>query len=411
MSTVPIVQKYGGTSVGTVELIERVAQRVVRTVKETGHPVVVTVSAMGKTTDELVSLARQITDRPAGRELDMLMATGEQVSIALLAMALHELGQPAISLTGPQVGIRTDDAHTSARITSVDAARLQKLLSEGKVAVVAGFQGLSESGELVTLGRGGSDLTAVALAGALGAERCEICTDVDGVYSGDPRYIPDARKLDHICYDEMLELASVGAKVLHSRSVEFAKRYGVQIVVRSSFGDDAGTLVSEEVSEMEDVLVRGVALNPDEARVNVDDLPDIPGVAARLFETIANEQIGVDMIVQSAGHADHAGKNSISFTVNRNQLQAVVDIVKRVVDELGSGSISYDDSIAKVSVVGVGMISHSGVAATMFKALADSNINIQMISTSEIKISCIVNREQGKEATRAIHSAFGLDKE
>jgi len=408
MSAVPIVQKYGGTSVGTVELIKRVAQRVVRTVKETGQPVVVTVSAMGKRTDELVSLAKQITDRPAGRELDMLMATGEQVSIALLTMALHELGQPAISLTGPQVGIRTDDAHTSARIMSVDAAGLQQFLSEGKVVVVAGFQGLSESGELVTLGRGGSDLTAVALAGALGADRCEICTDVDGVYSGDPRYIPDARKLDHICYDEMLELASMGAKVLHSRSVEFAKKYGVQIVVRSSFGDDAGTLVSEEVSEMEGVLIRGVAMNPDEARVNVDDLPDIPGVAARVFEAIANEQINVDMIVQSAGHG---GKNSISFTVDRNQLQAVVDTVKRVVDELGSGSISYDDSISKVSVVGVGMSSHSGVAATMFKALADSKINIQMISTSEIKISCIVDREQGKEATRMLHSAFGLDKE
>jgi len=408
VSAVPIVQKYGGTSVGTVELIKRVAQRVVRTVKETGHPVVVTVSAMGKTTDQLVSLAGEITDRPAARELDMLMATGEQVTIALLTMALHELGQPAISLTGPQVGIRTDDTHTNARITSVDAARLHKLLSEGKVAVVAGFQGLSESGELVTLGRGGSDTTAVAVAAALDAGRCEICTDVDGVYSGDPRYIPNARKLDDICFDEMLELASVGAKVLHSRSVEFAKKHGVQIVVRSSFGDDAGTLVSEEVNEMEGILVRGVALNADEAKVNVDDLPDVPGVAARLFESLANERINIDMIVQSAGHG---GKNSISFTVDRNQLQAAVEVVERGVIELGSGSVSYDDDIAKVSVVGVGMSSHSGVAATMFKALADSKINIEMISTSEIKISCIVKREQGKEAARMLHSAFGLDKE
>ncbi len=407
MSTVPIVQKYGGTSVGTVDLIKRVAQRVVRTVKETGHPVVVTVSAMGKTTDQLVALADDITDRPAGRELDMLMATGEQVTIALLTMALHELGQPAISLTGPQVGIRTDDAHTSARITSIDVDRLNQLLSEGKVVVVAGFQGLSESGELVTLGRGGSDLTAVALAAGLGADRCEICTDVDGVYSGDPRYIPNARKLDHISFDEMLELASVGAKVLHSRSVEFAKKHGVQIVVRSSFGDKQGTLVSEEVGEMEGILVRGVALNADEARVNVEGLPDVPGTAARLFESIANERINVDMIVQSTGHG---GENSISFTVDRNQLQAVLEIVERVARGFGSASISYDDGIAKVSVVGVGMISHSGVAATMFKALADLKINIQMISTSEIKISCIVKREQGEEAARVLHSAFGLDK-
>ena len=408
MSTVPIVQKYGGTSVGTVELIKRVAQRVVRTVKETGHPVVVTVSAMGKTTDQLVAMADDITDRPAGRELDMLMATGEQVTIALLTMALHELGQPAISLTGPQVGIRTDDSHTSARITSIDADRLKRLLAEGKVVVVAGFQGLSESGELATLGRGGSDLTAVALAGALGADRCEICTDVDGVYSGDPRCIPKARKLDHISFDEMLELASVGAKVLHSRSVEFAKKYGVHIVVRSSFGDEEGTLVSEEVGEMEGILVRGVALNADEARVNVEGLTDVPGTAARLFETIANERINVDMIVQSAAHD---GKNNISFTVDRKHVQAVVEIVEREMAGLGSGSVSHDDGIVKVSVVGVGMISHSGVAATMFKALADAKINIQMISTSEIKISCVVDRENGEEAARVLHSAFGLDKE
>ncbi len=408
MSAVPIVQKYGGTSVGTTELIKRVAERVVRTVRETGQPVVVTVSAMGKTTDELVALAKEITDRPDGRELDMLMATGEQVTIALLTMALHELGQPAISLTGPQVGIRTDDTHTSARITSVDAARLRQLLSEGKVVVVAGFQGLSESDEIVTLGRGGSDTTAVALAAALGADRCEICTDVDGVYSGDPRYIAGARKLPHICYDEMLELASGGARVLHSRSVEFAKKHGVQMVVRSSFGDQQGTLVSEEVNEMEDVLVRGVALNADEARVNVDDLPDVPGIAARLFETVATERVNVDMIVQSAGHE---GKNSISFTVDRDQLLPVVDVVERVVGELGSGSVSYDDSIAKVSVVGVGMRSHSGIAATMFKALADAGINIQMISTSEIKISCVVAREQGEQAARTLHTAFGLDED
>jgi len=408
MNTVPIVQKYGGTSVGSVELIRRVAQRVLRTVRETGQPVVVTVSAMGKTTDDLVAMAREITDSPDGRELDMLMATGEQVSIALLTMALHELGQPAISLTGPQVGIRTDDAHTTARITSVDAERLRHLLSEGKVVVVAGFQGLSGNGEIVTLGRGGSDTTAVALAVALGAERCEICTDVDGVYSGDPRYIAAAHKLDHISYDEMLELASVGAKVLHSRSVEFAKKHNVPIVVRSSFGDDEGTLVSEEVSGMEGVIVRGVALNVEEARVNIDDVPDIPGVAARIFETISSEHINVDMIVQSAGHL---GKNSISFTVDRDQLKSVLDLAERVVADLGSGTVTHDEGIAKVSIVGVGMRSHSGVAATMFKALSDSGINIQMISTSEIKISCVVDRDSGEEAARAIHHAFGLDEQ
>jgi len=407
MNPVPVVQKYGGSSVGTTELIKRVAERVVRTVRDSGRPVVVTVSAMGQTTDNLVALAKEVTDRPDARELDMLMATGEQVSIALLAMALHSLGQPAVSLTGAQVGIRTDDAHTSARITSVDAARLRGLLADGKVVVAAGFQGLSSTGEIVTLGRGGSDTTAVALAVALGADRCEICTDVDGVYSGDPRYIPGARKLEHICYDEMFELASVGATVLHNRAVEFAKKHGVHIVVRSSFGDDQGTLVSEEVDEMEGVLVRGVALNVDEARVNIESVPDVPGIAARIFETIANERINVDMIVQSVGHE---GKNDISFTTDSDQLQQVLEIVRGVVADLDSGTVTYDDGIAKLSIVGIGMRTHSGVAATMFKALADAEINIQMISTSEIKISCVIERDKGEEAARVLHSAFGLDE-
>ncbi|MCD6287657.1 MAG: aspartate kinase [Candidatus Hydrogenedentes bacterium] len=408
MTTKPIVQKYGGTSVATTDHIMRVAERIVRRLKRSGQPIAVVVSAMGKTTDQLAELAEQITQKPDPREYDMLLTTGEQVTISLLVMALHELGQAAESFTGAQAGIFTDDGHGCARIVRVDPVRVKSALDDGKVAVVAGFQGLGQNGEITTLGRGGSDTTAVALAEALGAEQCEIYTDVEGVYSGDPRHILRARKLDQICYDEMLELASVGARVLHNRSVEYAKKHGVKIIVRSSFTESPGTLVSEEVGNMESVLVRGVALTGDEARVNIEGLPDRPGVASRIFETLANESVNVDMIVQSVGHGN---KNDISFTVDSSQLRQVLYIAERVATDLGADRVTHDENIAKVSVVGVGMRTHSGVAAKMFKALADAEINIQMISTSEIKISCVVEHDKGEKAAVALHTAFGLDTE
>jgi len=402
-----IVQKYGGTSVADVEKIKRVAERVAA-VRSEGNSVIVVVSAMGQMTDELVELAHRISDSPDEREFDMLLSTGEQVSVALLAMALHSLGQQAISFTGGQVGIRTDSWHTKARIVSIETDRIQRELDAGKIAIVCGFQGVDSDLEITTLGRGGSDTSAVALATAFKADLCEICTDVAGVYTADPRIVPEARKLPVISYDELLEMASLGSRVMHIRAVEFGKKYGVPLRIRSTFSDDPGTLVTKEVASMEKVAVSGVSLNENEAKITIVGLPDRPGVAAQIFETIAEAKIVVDMIIQNVSED---GMSDISFTVPRNDLKRAVKVGEDLQKTLGAKTVRADDKIAKVSAVGVGMRSHSGVAAKMFKALADAGINIDMISTSEIKISCVVGAEQGREALQTLHRAFELDKE
>jgi aspartate kinase len=400
-----VVQKFGGTSVANPERIKQVAKRIVD--GKGDRNLVIVVSAMGDTTDELLKLAKQITSNPRSREIDMLVSTGEQVSSALLTMAIHELGHKAVSLVGHQVEIVTDSAYTRARIKKISTDRLEKLLREGYIAIIAGFQGVTEEGDVTTLGRGGSDLTAVALAAALKADLCEIYTDVDGVYTADPRIAPQARKLNVISYDEMLELASLGAKVLQSRCVEFAKKYGVVIHVRSSFKEDPGTIVKEEDREMEQVMVSGVTADTNQAKVTITDLPDIPGVAARIFGAIGERGINVDMIIQSAAREN---KNDISFTTTLEDLEAVLEVVKDVAKELNAGDVVYDTDVSKVSVVGVGMRSHSGVAATMFKALADEGINIELISTSEIKISCTIKKSDTNRAIQSLHEAFDLDK-
>jgi len=401
-----IVQKYGGTSVANADRIKKVAARVART-KDEGHKVAVVVSALGQTTDELIALARQVTTEPSKREFDMLLSTGEQVSIALLAMALQDLGYDAISFTGLQVGIVTDSAHTKARIISVNKNRIMRELDRGKVVIVAGFQGVDENQEITTLGRGGSDTTAVAIATALSADVCEIYTDVDGVFTADPRVVPDARKLAVVSYDEMLEMASAGAKVLHLRAVELAKKCAVKLHVRSSFTDEEGTLVVAETEKMERQVISGVSQDKGEAKVSVLDVPDVPGVAARLFGTLADSGINVDMIVQSVGAN---GLNTISFTVQESDLKAAMQTAESVASELGAGGVECDPGITKISAVGVGMRSHSGVAATMFKALGDAGINIHMISTSEIKISCVVDTVRAEEALKVVHDAFELSK-
>ena len=402
-----IVQKYGGTSVGDVEKIKKVAKRIADT-KAAGNNVIVVVSAMGKMTDELVDLAYQISDSPDDREFDMLLSTGEQISVALLAMALHSLGHEAISFTGGQVGIRTDSWHGKARIVSVDTTRIKKELDVGKIAIICGFQGVDEDYQITTLGRGGSDTSAVALATAYKADLCEICTDVAGVYTADPRIVPDARKLSRIAYDELLELASMGAQVMHIRAVEFGKKYGVPMRICSTFSDDPGTLVTKEVASMEKVAVSGVSLNENEAKITIVGVPDKPGVAAQIFETIAEEKIVVDMIIQNVG--EH-GLSDISFTVPETELNRAVEVGEALTKDLGAKEVRADGSIAKVSAVGVGMRSHSGVAAKMFKSLAEEGINILMISTSEIKISCVVAADRGHDALRVLHSAFDLDKD
>ena len=399
-----LVQKFGGSSVANPERIKRVAQRVVEA-KEKGDDVVVVVSAMGDTTDELVALARQITERPPHREMDMLLSTGEQVSIALLAMAIHELGKPVISLTGAQGGIVTDNTHTKARIQRIHTERVRRELAEGKIVIVAGFQGITEDYDITTLGRGGSDTTAVALAAALGARECEIYTDVDGVYTADPRVVPDARKLSDISYGEMLEMASLGALVLQARSVEFAAQYGVPVHVRSSFNRNEGTLVREERVVEKDMIVVGVAHDVNVAKVAILDVPDRPGVAAKIFSALAAEAINVDMIVQTAKQQQ---TTDMLFSVSRGDLSRTEEIVRAVAAELGAKSVLVDDNVAKVSIVGAGMVSNPGVAARMFEALAAKNINIQVISTSEIKVSCLVKADEIDEAVRAVHDAFGL---
>jgi len=400
-----IVQKYGGTSVADVERIQNVAKRVVKTRRE-GYDVVVVVSALGNTTDKLIELAAKITHNPAERELDMLVSTGEQVSCALLAMAIHKLGEDAISFTGAQVGIITDASFTKARIIDINAKRIVKELKK-KIVIVAGFQGVNLNQDITTLGRGGSNLTAVALAKVLNADSCEMYTDVEGVFTADPRVVSGARKIDRLSYEEMFELASLGAQVLQPRSIEFAMKFGVPIHVRSSFSDKVGTIISKEVKAMEDIVVSGVALAKDEAKVTICDVPDKPGIAAKIFKDIAKENINVDMIVQNVSRT---GATDISFTVPEGDLKKTIKKAASISAKIGAGEVTFDKEIAKVSVVGIGMKSHSGVAAIMFEALADKAINIEMISTSEIKISCIVKKKQGEEAVKAIHDKFGLGK-
>lgn len=405
-AVVLIVQKYGGTSVGNPERIKNVAKRVVRT-REEGHDVVVVVSAMSGETDKLINLASQVNDNPDPREMDMLLSTGERVTIALLALAIQSLGHKAQSFTGRQAGIVSDSVHTKARIEKISGERVKCALKEGKIAVVAGFQGITESDDVTTLGRGGSDLSAVAVAAALKADVCDIYTDVDGVYTTDPNMVPQARKLDKISYDEMLELASLGAKVLQTRSVEFAKKYNVPVRVLSSFNDNPGTLVTKEDPDMEKVVVSGVAYDKNQVKVTVQGVPDKPGVAAKIFNTISDNNIVVDMIIQNIGEG---GLTDMSFTVPRTDVKKTGEVMKKIVAEIGAKGVSVKEDIAKVSIVGVGMRSHSGVAARMFSAFAKEGINIMMISTSEIKISCVIDAKYTELAVRVLHETFEMDK-
>jgi aspartate kinase len=402
-----VVQKYGGTSVGDIERIRNVATRVLRTRNE-GNAVVVVVSAMSGETDKLLKLARQVTPTPDERELDVLVSTGEQVSVALLAMTLKTLGNDAKSYLGFQIRIATDSAFGKARIASIDSDRVMEDLNAGRIVVVAGFQGVDEENNITTLGRGGSDTTAVAVAAALKADLCEIYTDVDGVYTTDPNVCPKARKLNKISYDEMLEMASLGAKVLQIRSVEFAKKYDVPLHVRSSFNDNPGTIVCKEDSEMEKVVVSGVTYNKNEAKIEVMGMPDVPGMVARLFQPIADANIVVDMIIQTS--ASEKGCADVAFTVPQSDFAKALQIVRETTTKLGGKEVLGDENISKVSIVGVGMRSHSNVATQMFSALAKEGINIQMISTSEIKISCIIDGKYTELAVRALHDAFHLDK-
>ena len=402
-----IVQKYGGTSVGSVERIQAVADRVVAA-REAGSEVVVVVSAMGDTTDDLMQMAHLIAPMPDPRELDMLLTAGERIAMSLLGIAINARGCKAASYTGSQAGIMTDTQHGSAKIVEIRPKRIIEALQSGVVVVLAGFQGLSMTQyEITTLGRGGSDLTAVAMAGAIGADVCEIYTDVAGVFTADPRVEPKARKVDLISYDEMLELAAAGAKVLQSRSVEYARRYGVKLHVRSSFDDTPGTWV-QEVDEMEGVLISGVALDADEAKVTLGGVPDRPGVAATVFRAIADDGISIDMIVQNVSHA---GATDLSFTAPRADVPRVRAVMERVVADIGAEGYTVDDDIAKVSLVGAGMKTHPGVAADMFDALAEEGINIEMISTSPIRISCVVRRGDGERALGLVHHRFELDLE
>jgi aspartate kinase len=405
-SRVLIVQKYGGTSVGNPDRIKNVARRAVRT-QEQGHDVVVVVSAMSGETDKLINLAHQVNENPDPREMDMLVSTGEQVTIALLAMAIQSLGHKAQSFTGRQAGIVSDSVHTKARIEKISCDRVRQAVKDGKIAIVAGFQGNTEQDDVSTLGRGGSDLTAVAVAASLKADFCDIYTDVDGVYTTDPNMVPQARKLDKVSYDEMLELASLGAKVLQTRSVEFAKKYNVPVRVLSSFNDNPGTLVTKEDADMEKVVVSGVAYDKNQVKVTLQGVPDKPGVAAKIFNTISDNNIGVDMIIQNIGEG---GLTDMSFTVPKTDAKKIMEVMKKVVAEIGAKNVNLNEDIAKISIVGVGMRSHSGVAAQMFSSLAKEGINILMISTSEIKISCVIDAKYTELAVRVLHDAFGLDK-
>jgi len=399
-----IAQKYGGTSVGNPDRIKSVAARVAGH-RAKGDQIVVVVSAMSGVTDSLIKIAKEIMPLPSEREMDMLLATGEQTTIALTAMALHAIDVPAVSLTGAQAGIVTDGVHTKAKIRNITPKEVHKLLDAGNVVIVAGFQGQTPEGVITTLGRGGSDLTAIALAAALKADLCQIYTDVDGVYTADPRLVPSARKLPEISYDEMLELAGLGAKVMQSRSVEFAKKFGVIFEVRSSLNDNPGTLVKEETAHMESVVIRGVSLDKNQAKITLAHVPDKPGVAARIFKAIGDSAINVDMIVQTASHGT-SGATDISFTLDKPDVLKARHVLDKIKGEVGFKEIIADEQIGKLSIVGVGMRSHTGVAAKMFEALAQAGVNIHMISTSEIKISVVIDLAQGEPATKAVHAAF-----
>lgn len=399
-----IVQKFGGTSVATTEKILRAARKAIRA-QQQGHQVVVVVSAMGHETDRLIELAHELTDRPSDREMDMLMSTGEQVSVALVAIAIQSLGHKAVSLTGGQIGIRTDSSHRKARIRSISTERMQRLLDEGHIVIAAGFQGIDQDFNITTLGRGGSDTTAVALAAVLRAE-CEIYTDVDGIYTTDPRVVPEARRVDRISYDEMLELASLGAGVMHSRSIEFAKKYGVAVHVRSSLSDTTGTMIVAD-PESYDVPVSGATVTKDEARVSILGVPDVPGTSYEIFSRIAKRKIAVDMIVQNVSEG---GKANIAFTVPSDELARAREAVEEAAAKFGQCEITSDDKVSKVSAVGLGMARQTGVAKRMFRALSDAGINIQMITTSEIKISALVSRDDAQKSLRVVHQAFQLDQ-
>lgn len=398
-----IVQKYGGTSVGTVNRIKRVASRIIET-KETGKKVVVVVSAMGDTTDDLIELARQIDEHPPSREMDMLLATGEQISISLLAMAIQAQGHDVVSLTGAQCGIVTSNTHKRARINDIHTHRIEKELNAGKIVIVAGFQGINENMDITTLGRGGSDTSAVAIAAALKAELCEIYTDVDGVYTADPRVVEEASKIDEISYMEVLEMASTGAKVLHPRSVEMAEKFKVPLVVRSSYNHNEGTIIKEEV-KMEKVLVRGVALDENIAKISIFEVPDQPGIAFRLFSALAKANIHVDMIVQNV---NRTAVNDISFTIDVDELQEAVAVSQKFAFEVNAQKVEFDQGVAKLSVIGTGIVANAEIASKFFEALFELGINIQTISTSEIKISCLIDKERGKEAMVHIHKKFDM---
>lgn len=399
-----IVQKYGGTSVGNPERIKNVAKRVLET-QQAGNQVVAVVSAMSGVTDSLIKLAKEVHPEPHEREMDVLLATGEQTTIALLAMALHALDAKAASLTGAQAGIVTDGVHTKAKIANITPKRVHDLLNAGNIVIIAGFQGETPEGHITTLGRGGSDLSAIAIAAAVGADVCEIYTDVDGVYTADPRIIPDAKKIPEISYDEMLEMAALGSKVMQARSVEFAKKFNVVFAVRSSFNNNPGTIVKAETSKMEDVVIRGVAVDKKQAKVTIAGVPDKPGVAAKIFKTIADANINIDVIVQNVSAQGHT---DISFTVGDTDVAKSVKVLQPIVKEIGAREVIAAGDIAKLSVVGIGMRSHPGVAAKMFETLAANSVNIGMISTSEIKISVIIALADADKAARAIHDAFGL---
>ncbi len=402
-----IVQKYGGTSVGSVERIQEVAKKLLK-FKNEGHDLVVVLSAMSGETNRLMTLAKQLNDEPQGRELDVLLSTGEQVAIALLSMTLAQMGVKANSYTGSQVRILTDNTHNKARIMNIDNSRIHADLSAGRIVIVAGFQGCDEDGNITTLGRGGSDTTAVALAAALKADECQIYTDVDGVYTTDPRVVPEARRLDQITFEEMLEMASLGAKILQIRSVEFASKYNVPLRVLSAFTEGGGTLIAAEDPTMEQALISGIAFNRDEAKVTILGVPDHPGIASQILGPIADANIEIDMIIQNTGQDDTA---DFTFTVHRNDYSKAINILQNTATKLNAREVIGDDKITKISLVGVGMRSHAGIASTMFKTLADEKINICMISTSEIKISVVVDEKYLELGVRALHAAFKLDQE
>lgn len=404
MSKHIIVQKYGGSSVANIERIQNVARRVMATKDKSNHLVVV-VSALGDTTDELEEMALKLSKNPPERELDMLMSTGEQMSCALLSIAINELGHEAISFTGGQVGIKTDNTHTKARIETIDARRIREALDKDKIVIVAGYQGITNEADITTLGRGGSDLTAVALAKTLNAKVCEIYTDVTGIYTTDPRIVPEAKKMSMITFDEMLEMASLGAQVMQARSIEVAKRFNIPLHVRSSFSKEEGTMIVQDNEKLEDISVRGITCNKAEAKITICAVPDQPGVAAKIFTELAHSGINVDTIVQNVSHTK---QTDISFTVPDAMFTKAITVTKKIARKIGAGQVLSDENIARVSIIGIGMRSHPGIAAKMFKTLAENKINIEMISTSEISISCIINYKHTDKAVKSLHKKFVL---